>query len=213
MRGSTPRPTRDLAGGDRRAPAARSSPSSARRRAPAGRFPRRNRIISGLADATVVVEAGARSGALTTAGWALEQGRDVFACPGPIDRPQTVGCNRLLREHPGDVRIVAGPDELLADLGYGVPLPVRRRRPGRSEVPGPDPGAIVARLGPAEAAVVRRLLRGAATADSLAEAADLPGATVLAVLTRLEEEGLVLASFGRYRLAGPLAGVREGPHP
>ncbi len=179
---------------------------------PAG-FPRRNRIIAGLADATIVVEAGERSGALITASWALEQGRAVFACAGPIDRAQAVGCNRLLREHPGDVRIVAGTDELIADLGYAVPLPVRRRRPGRGATAGPDAGAIVARLGSAEASVVRRLLRGAATADALAAAADLPGATVLAVLTRLEEEGLVFASFGRYRLTGPLAGVRAGSHP
>ncbi len=174
---------------------------------PAG-FPRRNRIIAGLADATVVVEAGERSGALITASWALEQGRGVFACPGPLDRPASVGCNRLLREQPGLVRIVAGPDELIEDLGYAIPLPVRRRGRGRSDAPRPDPGAILARLGDAEAAVVRRLLGGAATADALAAAADLAGATVLAVLTRLEEEGLVAAAFGRYRLAGPLEGVR-----
>jgi len=178
---------------------------------PAG-FPRRNRIIAGLAEATIVVEAGERSGALITASWALEQGRTVFACPGPIDRPQAVGCNRLLRDHPGVVQIVAGTDELIADLGFGIPLAVRRRRPDRAEARPADAGAILARLGPAEGRVVRGLIGGAATADALAEAADLPGATVLAVLTRLEEEGLVLATFGRYRLAGQLAGVRAaGP--
>lgn len=174
-------------------------------------FPRRNRIIAALADATVVVEAGERSGALITASWALEQGRAVFAVPGPLGRSQSTGCNRLLRAHPGEVRIVAGMDELLEDLDYGIPLAVRRRRLERSEAPGPDAGAILARLGPAEAAVVRRLLDGPATADALAGAADLAAATVLAVLTRLEEEGLVAGAFGRYRLAGALAGVRPVP--
>ncbi|MFH0751791.1 MAG: DNA-processing protein DprA [Chloroflexota bacterium] len=174
---------------------------------PAG-FPRRNRIIAGLSDATVVVEAGERSGALITASWAMEQGRAVFAVPGPLDRAQSVGCNRLLREHAGEARLVAGTDELVEDLGYATPLEVRRLRRERSESSQPDAGAIVARLGPAEEAVVRHLLRGPAMADGLVAGTDLAGATVLAVLTRLEEEGLVAGAFGRYRLAGPLDGVR-----
>ncbi|MFH1475387.1 MAG: DNA-processing protein DprA, partial [Chloroflexota bacterium] len=181
-------------------------PPDARPR-PAG-FPRRNRIIAGLADATVVVEAGVRSGALITASWAMEQGRAVFAVPGPLSREQAVGCNRLLREHVGEARLVAGTDELVEDLGYATPLEVRRLRRARSESAQPDVGAIVARLGPAEAAVVHQLLRGPATADLLVGGTDLAGATVLAVLTRLEEEGLVTGTFGRYRLAGPLDGVR-----
>lgn len=174
-------------------------------------FPRRNRIIAALADATVIAEAGERSGALITASWALEQGRAVFAVPGPLDRPQSVGCNRLMRLHPGDVRIVAGVDELLEDLGYSAPLAVRRPRATRSEAQGAGPGAVVARLGPAEAAIVECLLGGPATADTLAVAADLAPATVFAVLTRLEEGGLVAGAFGRYRLAGPLAGSRRAP--
>ena len=193
------------------APSSASSPDAEPR--PAG-FPRRNRIIAGLTEATIVVQAGERSGALITASWALEQGRAVFACPGPIDSSQAVGCNRLLRDHPGLVRIVAGVDELIADLGFAVPIATRRRRPDRSEAPRPDPGAVLARLGPAEASVVRSLLRGSTTADTMAQAADLPGATVLAVLTRLEEDGLVRATFGRYRLTGSLAGARaDGPLP
>ncbi|MBI3746612.1 MAG: DNA-protecting protein DprA, partial [Chloroflexi bacterium] len=73
-----------------------------------GTFPRRNRVISGLADAVVVVEAGARSGALVTAAWALEQGRECFLVPGSIEAPLAAGCLAWLRDYAGLTRIVAG---------------------------------------------------------------------------------------------------------
>src|SRR5919198_1937209 len=82
-----------------------------------GTFPRRNRIISGLADATVVVEAGARSGALLTANWALEQGRACFIVPGSIDSPTAAGCLAYLRDNHDEARIVAGVPQLIEDLG------------------------------------------------------------------------------------------------
>jgi DNA processing protein len=173
-----------------------------------GTFPRRNRVISGLADATVIVEARERSGALITAGWTLEQGRECFVVPGPIDAEESVGCNRLLRLYPGQARAVPGVAELLEDLGLvgtaGNPgADPRSLREGRAV--GPDPEAILAGRGAAEAAVARVLLPRAATLDELVDATGFAPATILAVLTRLEGDGLVVAALGRYGVGGALA--------
>jgi DNA processing protein len=81
-------------------------------------FPRRNRLVSGLSRAVVVVQAPLRSGALITARLALEQGREVFACPGPAGAERFAGCHRLLRD---GARLVSRPEELLEDLG-SLPL-------------------------------------------------------------------------------------------
>ena len=86
-----------------------------------GTFPRRNRIISGLSDATVVVEAPARSGALITASWALEQGRPCYLVPGALDAPASAGCLAFLREWEREAHIVAGVPQLIADLGFAQP--------------------------------------------------------------------------------------------
>ena len=80
-------------------------------------FPARNRIISGLADVVLVLEAKEKSGSLITADMALEQGRDVFALPGPITNPMSKGCNNLIRQGAG---VIAGIEELMEDLNLAV---------------------------------------------------------------------------------------------
>ncbi len=168
-----------------------------------GTFPRRNRVIAGLADATVVVEAGAQSGALTTAGWALEQGRGCHVVPGPIDDDRYLGCNRLLRLYPGEVHAVPGIAELLEDLAL-APRPERTGTPARP-IAGPGLEAVLGTLGPVESAVARAIHPRAATLDELVAATGHPPAALLAVLTRLEDRGLAVPALGRYAAAGDLA--------
>jgi DNA processing protein len=171
------------------------------RTAPLGAyFIRRNRLIAGLADATVVVEAGHRSGALSTARWALEQGRECFLVPGPIDAPASAGCLALLRNHAPVTRIVAGVGELLVDLGLlEDDRMLGRRRRGRA------PSIAIAELGAAEAAVARQLLEGRTTVDEIAASTGLPVASVLGTLTLLEMRDMVTGVYGRYRPTGRLA--------
>jgi DNA processing protein len=160
-----------------------------------GTFPRRNRIISGLADATVVVEAGARSGALTTAAWALEQGRALHIVPGRLDDPAVAGCLAFLREAGPEAHVVAGVPELLEDLGLLAPGGPRL---GRGD-------ALLVTLGAVERAVAALVADGVASVDELALATGARSATVLGALTALELRGLVIEAFGRYRATGALA--------
>ncbi len=169
-----------------------------------GTFPRRNRLISGLADATVVVEAGSRSGALTTAAWALEQGRGLHLVPGRVGDPTVAGCLAFLREAAPEARIVAGVAELIEDLGlldppadaHGVAGTVTRQL---------TLDALLAALGSTERALAAALAAGSASVDELVAATGSPGAAVLGALTSLELRGLVIEAFGRYRAAGQLA--------
>ena len=158
-----------------------------------GTFPRRNRLVSGLADATVVIEAPLRSGALITASWALEQGRDCYLVPGAIGAPTSAGCLDFLRQHPNLARIVADVPGLIDDLGLL----------GLTEG-GPQTVAQV-ELGTVERAIVRALADGGATTDDLVRSTRQPVATILGGLTLLEMRGLVTGAYGRYRLAGRAA--------
>ena len=185
-----------------------------------GTFPQRNRLISGSSDAVVVVEAGARSGALLTASWALEQGRECFIVPGSIDAPTSDGCNGFLRDWHGLARIVSGIPQLLDDLGLaaaaGLPAPsgssaalgpaaARAQVVVRSRVELPSAKAVLAGRDPAQLAVAEALVHGAVTVDELVAVSRLTVGAVLGALTRLEASGLARPIHGRYEPVGPLA--------
>jgi DNA processing protein len=140
-------------------------------RANGGSFPRRNRIIAALAQATIVVEAGAKSGALITANDAEQLGRTVAAVPGPIDQPQSEGTNLLLRD---GAQFIASVEDALALVGLTRAV----RRP--SVAPDSD-----------EANVWRALGDGAADLEAICGRTRLPADRCLAAITALELAGAV----------------------
>jgi DNA processing protein len=174
-----------------------------------GTFPQRNRLISGSADAVVVVEAGARSGALVTASWALEQGRECFVVPGSIDAPTSAGCNGFLRDWHGLARVVSGVPQLLEDLGLMAEAALPRTGGDgaivRSTVRLPSAKAVLSGRDAAQVAVAEALVHGAVTADEIVAVTRLSIGGVLGALTRLEAAGLARPVHGRYEPLGSLA--------
>ncbi len=138
-------------------------------------FPPRNRIISGLSVAVVVVEAGETSGALITASFAGDQGRDVFAVPGNIHAPQSIGTNRLIQQgaHP-----LLTPEDLLEELDL-------QRVPQKRAARGLLPADAV------EAQVLGQLGHEPLHVDEIRAATGLPIEIVSATLTIMELKGMV----------------------
>ncbi len=179
---------------------------------PDGRhFPQRNRILSGLAAATLVIEAPERSGALITAGLALDQGRDLYAVPGPIDAPNSVGCNRLIREGAG---LVAEPWDLLMDFAERYPGKVHAEDSWKQtevldEPPEvmdiPEPALPILRLGENDldltddqVQILKAIPQTPIQVDDLIEKTGIPTRRVLSALTILELENLVQQHSGKH---------------
>ena len=145
------------------------------------RFPARNRIIAGLCAATVVVEAREASGALITADLALEEGREVFACPGEITSALSAGSNALLRL--GATPLTSARDVLES---FGIE----------------EPAARPVELARSAQTVLERLRDASASADELAHATELEAAELAVALSELELAGLAAQADGVYRAVG-----------
>ena len=172
-------------------------------------FPARNRILSGLSLAALVVEAPERSGALITAETALEQGRDVFAVPGPIDAPNRVGCNRRIRDGAGLVsdawdilREYAGrfPEKLKQDGAKEQPAALGYQARQKAE-PTPVPPSLdvhKSSLTDDQLNLLRALdAEEPALVDDLIEQTGIPTRRVLSALTLLEMEHMVTQHSGK----------------
>lgn len=166
-------------------------------------FPRRNRVISGMALGILVVEAARESGSLITARLALEQGREVFAIPGSIHNPLSRGCHALIRQ---GAKLIETVDDILIEL---APLLGMRRAQieaaARSTQPAPPTDAT-------QAALLAALGDGLLHVDALAARVAQPIGALQAALTQLELEGRVaVAGDGRYQRV--VRGTPEGDKP
>jgi DNA processing protein len=143
-------------------------------------FPPRNRIISGLSKAVIIIEAGVRSGALITAGYAADQGKDVFALPGKITSPMSRGCNLLLKQgaHP-----LLEPQDILDLLNLKS---MAGQRTARQYLPGD----------PKEALLFQIIGQEPLHVDEISNQTQLPIETVISTLTLMELKGMVRKTFG-----------------
>ncbi len=159
---------------------------------PAGHhFPRRNRIISGLSLGVVVVEAALRSGSLSTARHALEQGREVMAIPGSVNNPLSRGCHALLKS---GAALVECADDIVAEIAAQIDMDTllasgsTRHEVAQDQMADPQSVLLLAKMGYEPTSV-----------DRLIVASGIPASEILTTLLRMELAGQVAVdSSGRY---------------
>jgi DNA processing protein len=147
-------------------------------------FPQRNRLISGLSDAVLVIEAAHASGSLITAHWAADQGRDVYALPGRVDHPMSRGCHRLIREGAELIESPAALIEAVANPQFAFEEP----SPAQS-IPSHDP-------------ILSALEGETLSTDELSERLTKSTSELLPLLVELElAERIIRAPGSLWRLA------------
>jgi DNA processing protein len=159
----------------------------------AGNFPPRNRIISGLSLGTLVVEAGRRSGALITADYALEQGREVFALPGDVTSRKSEGTNRLIQEGAG--KLVMSVQDILEELNLTM---VERHQEVRTVVPEDE----------REAKILKYISSQPVHVDEIGQRTNLPISEVTSTLAMMELKGMVRQVGGMNYVVARERGVR-----
>ena len=141
-----------------------------------GNFPQRNRIISGLSLGTLIVEGAIRSGARITTDYALDQGREVFAVPGPIMRKSSAGPNYLIQN--GGAKLVTQVNDILEELNLTM---VTHHAEARAIIPDND----------IEATLLKQLSMDPTHIDDLGQVTNLPAAEIASTLTLMELKGMV----------------------
>jgi len=155
-----------------------------------GIFPARNRIISGLSEAVLVTEGAIDSGSLITARAALEQGREVFAVPGPINSPMAEGTNYLLKQ---GAKLVTGVEDILTELGYETSSNGQAKAgiTGKKQVTGDTAE---------EQKVIDLLANEPVEFDELVRKMAVAPAQLSSVLSMMEIKGMVKGESLKYRL-------------
>ena len=151
-------------------------------------FPRRNRIVSGLAAGVVVIEASLKSGSLVTAKLALQQNREIFAVPGPVSSSFSRGCHQLIRQ---GATLVESPEDILQELPEIIPLD--SFRPNSSGAP-----AGKSSVNPDDARLLALIEESGTLPESLSVQTGLTQQQLLVKLLELELAGTVIQQGGRY---------------
>lgn len=156
---------------------------------------KRNRIVAGLSQATLVIEGTEQSGSLLTATLARQYGRQIFAVPGPVTSPVSLGPIQLLR---GGAAVAARAEDVLSYYGKSLPQTGHCKENRETAT---DPSSV-------EGRVLKRLGQEAFETDGLARVLRLSPAVVAAALTLLQLRGQVIEQDGRYTLGLPAGRIR-----